>query len=198
MPEFGPVLGKGDAMWRALSVMRRRRRVLRRRRHRGVRRALHLRPAGRDACEPGVAFVKALLSPAVPGRGRPCPRAGARDRAHGPPAAAAFWPELAGVRQPLAGEMAAGATCSSGCRSPTGYAVEIAMLIDVYEEVGLDAIAQVDLDVRQNRHQPLGARPDGGRGPRRPRRPAGARGPAGRSTAARSSSSSRAPWSTAT
>ena len=29
------------------------------------------------------------------------------------------------------------------------------MLIDVYRVVGLDAIAQVDLEVRQNRHQSL-------------------------------------------
>jgi glucosyl-3-phosphoglycerate synthase len=31
------------------------------------------------------------------------------------------------------------------------------MLIDAYREVGLDGLAQVDLDVRQNRHQPLSA-----------------------------------------
>ena len=31
------------------------------------------------------------------------------------------------------------------------------MLLDAYREVGLDGMAQVDLDVRQNRHQPLQA-----------------------------------------
>src|SRR3954470_7566395 len=36
-----------------------------------------------------------------------------------------------------------------------GYSIETALLIDVYKAVGLDAMAQVDLDVRQNRHQPL-------------------------------------------
>jgi glucosyl-3-phosphoglycerate synthase len=39
----------------------------------------------------------------------------------------------------------------------TGYGVEIALLIDIYREVGIEAIAQVDLDVRQNRHQPIEA-----------------------------------------
>ncbi|HEY2201342.1 MAG TPA: hypothetical protein VGH56_05610, partial [Solirubrobacteraceae bacterium] len=39
----------------------------------------------------------------------------------------------------------------------TGYGVEIAMLIDVWRAAGLDAIAQVDLDVHHNRHQPLSA-----------------------------------------
>jgi glucosyl-3-phosphoglycerate synthase len=34
--------------------------------------------------------------------------------------------------------------------------VEIAMLIDAWREVGLDGLAQVDIEMRQNRHQPLG------------------------------------------
>jgi glucosyl-3-phosphoglycerate synthase len=37
----------------------------------------------------------------------------------------------------------------------TGYGVDIALLLDAYATVGLDAIAQVDLEVRQNAHQPL-------------------------------------------
>jgi glucosyl-3-phosphoglycerate synthase len=37
----------------------------------------------------------------------------------------------------------------------TGYAVEMGLLLDVYDAVGSGAIAQVDLDSRQNRHQPL-------------------------------------------
>jgi glucosyl-3-phosphoglycerate synthase len=37
----------------------------------------------------------------------------------------------------------------------TGYGVDIALLIDAYTMLGLDAIAQVDLHVRQNAHQSL-------------------------------------------
>ena len=37
----------------------------------------------------------------------------------------------------------------------TGYGVEIVMLLDVLEEVGLDGMAQVDLDTHINSHQPL-------------------------------------------
>ena len=37
----------------------------------------------------------------------------------------------------------------------TGYGVDIALLIDAHATLGLDAIAQVDLDVRQNAHQSL-------------------------------------------
>ena len=37
----------------------------------------------------------------------------------------------------------------------TGYGVDIALLLDAYALLGLDGIAQVDLDVRQNAHQSL-------------------------------------------
>ncbi len=39
----------------------------------------------------------------------------------------------------------------------TGYGVETAMLIDVWRAVGLQGIAQVDLDEHRNRSQPLSA-----------------------------------------
>ena len=42
-----------------------------------------------------------------------------------------------------------------GLPFPVGYGVEIAMLIDALRARGLDALAQVDLGVRLNRHQPL-------------------------------------------
>jgi glucosyl-3-phosphoglycerate synthase len=37
----------------------------------------------------------------------------------------------------------------------TGYAVEMGLLLDVQADAGIGAIAQVDLDVRQNRHQSI-------------------------------------------
>ena len=67
-----------------------------------------------------------------------------------------FYPELAGFRQPLAGEMAGTRDLLQRLPFATGYAVEIAMLIDAWREVGLDGLAQVDVEMRQNRHQPLG------------------------------------------
>jgi hypothetical protein len=39
----------------------------------------------------------------------------------------------------------------------TGYGVEMAMLLDAAREAGVPGIAQVDLEERQNRHQPLPA-----------------------------------------
>ncbi len=66
-----------------------------------------------------------------------------------------FYPELAGFVQPLAGEFAARRDVLSNVPFFTGYGVEIGMLIDVLEQVGLGAMAQVDLGTRQNRHQSL-------------------------------------------
>lgn len=65
------------------------------------------------------------------------------------------FPALAGVRQPLAGEIAIERRTLERLSIPVGYGVEIAMLIDVWRIYGLDAICQVDLGERQNRHQDL-------------------------------------------
>ncbi|WP_435202211.1 glucosyl-3-phosphoglycerate synthase [Janibacter sp. GS2] len=64
-----------------------------------------------------------------------------------------WWPELAGVVQPLAGEWAARRSLMETLVVPTGYGVEIASLIDTRTRHGLDAIAQVDLGSRAHRHQ---------------------------------------------
>jgi glucosyl-3-phosphoglycerate synthase len=66
-----------------------------------------------------------------------------------------FYPDLAAVQQPLAGEIAARRELLEALPFATGYGVDIGLLIDAYALAGLDAIAQVDLDVRQNAHQPL-------------------------------------------
>jgi len=65
------------------------------------------------------------------------------------------FPQLAGFRQPLAGEIAATRSLLERLPFPAGYGIEIAMLIDVLRAVGLERMAQVDLGTRQNRHQSL-------------------------------------------
>jgi glucosyl-3-phosphoglycerate synthase len=55
----------------------------------------------------------------------------------------------------LAGEFAARRDLLERLPFATGYGVDIGLLIDAWAAVGLDALAQVDLEVRQNRHQPL-------------------------------------------
>jgi glucosyl-3-phosphoglycerate synthase len=64
-------------------------------------------------------------------------------------------PELAGLVQPLAGEWAVRRSLFSALSVPTGYAVELAALVDTASLHGVDALAQVDLGRRAHSHQNL-------------------------------------------
>jgi len=66
-----------------------------------------------------------------------------------------LFPELAGLHQPLAGEWAVRRELFEQLSVPTGYAVELAALVDTLRSRGLDALAQVDLGTRAHRHQSL-------------------------------------------
>jgi glucosyl-3-phosphoglycerate synthase len=72
------------------------------------------------------------------------------------PLIALEWPELSWLLQPLAGEWAVRRSLFEQLSVPTGYAVELAALIDTHRTLGADAIAQVDLGRRAHRHQALG------------------------------------------
>lgn len=71
------------------------------------------------------------------------------------PLIALHFPELAGLIQPLAGEWAIRRSLFEQLQVPTGYAVELAALIDTQRLRGSGAIAQVDLGRRAHRHQDL-------------------------------------------
>jgi glucosyl-3-phosphoglycerate synthase len=158
MAEWGPVLGKGDAMWRALSVLEGElvcfldADVL----EFSVRYPVGLLGPLVDHDE--VAFVKAHYRRPFRHGDAVVPDGGGRvNHLLARPYLAVFHPLLAGVRQPLAGEVAARRSLLERLPFTTGYGVEIAMLLDVLDAAGLDAIAQVDLDVHLNSHQPVAA-----------------------------------------
>lgn len=71
------------------------------------------------------------------------------------PLFARFCPALSGFHQPLAGEYAARRDVLEAIPFPTGYGVETAHLIDVWRRLGLDALAQTDLDERIHRNRSL-------------------------------------------
>jgi glucosyl-3-phosphoglycerate synthase len=71
------------------------------------------------------------------------------------PLIALCFPELAGLVQPLAGEWAVRRDHFASLSVPTGYAVELAALVDTVRALGTDAVAQVDLGRRAHRHQAL-------------------------------------------
>ena len=156
IPELGPALGKGDAMWRALCVLR----------------GDYVCYVDADSQRFGPHFVTGLLGPLLTHHEvafvkgfyrRPfrvgdvtLPDEGGRvTELMARPLLRAFYPELAAVEQPLAGEIAARRDLLVQLPFVTGYGVDIALLLDAYRVAGLDALAQVDLDERQNDHQPL-------------------------------------------
>ena len=157
MPKLGPVLGKGDAMWRSLPTLT------------GdvvcfvdadtERFGAHFVCGllGPLLCGPAeVAFVKGLYRRPFKLGGVTLPEGGGRvTELTARPLLNLFYPDLAGVAQPLAGEIAARRDLLERLPFVTGYGVDIALLIDTYRVAGLDAIAQVDLAERQNAHQSL-------------------------------------------
>ncbi len=66
-----------------------------------------------------------------------------------------LFPDLADVRQPLAGETAAHRWVFEKLGFADGYGVELGLLIDVAQHLGADRLAQVDLGERIHRNRPL-------------------------------------------
>jgi glucosyl-3-phosphoglycerate synthase len=66
-----------------------------------------------------------------------------------------LFPELSAVLQPLSGEYAGRREALERLPFFTGYSVEVGLLIDLLDAVGLEGMAQVDLDERVHRNRPL-------------------------------------------
>lgn len=155
---FGSVLGKGDAMWRALAATR-------------GDLVAYIDSDTRDfdarfvtglfgplICERDVQFVKGAYRRPFTAGATVVPDGGGRvSQLTARPLLDAFYPDLAGLTQPLAGEIAAPRRLLELLPFATGYAVETAMLLDVRELTGADAIVECDLGERCNQHQPLHA-----------------------------------------
>lgn len=158
LPEFGPSLGKGDAMWRALS-----------------------QTSGSVVCfldgdteDPAPGHLLGLLGPLLAdptimlvkgtfarpfrsGDTRLANEGGRVTELAARPLLNLHFPLLSGFQQPLAGEFGARRELLEELSFPTGYGVEIALLIDSLRRHGVEALAESDLGERQNRHQPLRA-----------------------------------------
>jgi glucosyl-3-phosphoglycerate synthase len=158
MPDFGPVLGKGDAMWRALSAVRHEIVVYVDADTTGFD-ALYVRGLAGPLIEHDeIQFVKgAYTRPFVAGDAVVERGGGRVTELMARPLLRAFYPELAGFVQPLAGEFAGRRALFERLPWATGYAAEIAMVIDTWKEAGIDAMAQVDIGERRQPHQDLRA-----------------------------------------
>ncbi|MFA6297948.1 MAG: glucosyl-3-phosphoglycerate synthase [Nocardioides sp.] len=159
-PDLGTRPGKGEAMWKSLFVTT------------GdvlvfmdadlLDWDTHFVPGllGPLLTEPAVALVKGFYErPMLDGEGGAVgggPLDGGRvTELVARPVIALDYPELAGLVQPLAGEWAVRRSLFETLSVPTGYAVELAALIDTLAARGPGAIAQVDLGRRSHAHQAL-------------------------------------------
>lgn len=158
MPSFGPSLGKGDALWRSLTVTSGDIVVF----------------LDTDISNPDPKFVAGLLGPLLTSprvhmvkafyerpvkleRVQYATGGGRVTELAARPLINLFWPELAGLVQPLSGEYAARRPLLESLPFFTGYGVELGLLIDTLRRVGADGIAQVDLECRVHRNQSLPA-----------------------------------------
>ncbi|OZE43572.1 glucosyl-3-phosphoglycerate synthase [Rhodococcus sp. 05-2254-6] len=156
VPGIDPVPGKGEVLWRSVAAST------------GDLIAF----VDSDLINPDPAFVPKLLGPLLMGDGihlvkgyyrRPLRTSGTEDANGGGrvtelvarPLLAALRPELTGVIQPLGGEYAGTRELLSAVPFAPGYGVEIGLLLDTYDRLGLGAIGQVNLGVRKHRNRPL-------------------------------------------
>jgi glucosyl-3-phosphoglycerate synthase len=156
VPEVEPQPGKGEVLWRSLAAARGDIIVF----------------IDSDLIDPDPMFVPRLVGPLLTGDGihlvkgfyrRPL-KVGKGEDANGGgrvtelvarPLLAALRPELGCVLQPLGGEYAGTRELLTSVPFAPGYGVEIGLLVDTYDRLGLGAIAQVNLGVRTHRNRPL-------------------------------------------
>lgn len=154
-PDLGSYPGKGEAMWKSLFVTRGDLIVF----------------MDADLTDWDTHFVPGLLGPLLTAEaslvkgfyerpftseGESLPYEGGRvTELVARPLIALDFPELAELVQPLAGEWAIRRALLASLHVPTGYAVELAALIDTWRDHGATAIAQVNLGRRAHRHQAL-------------------------------------------
>jgi glucosyl-3-phosphoglycerate synthase len=152
LPEAGPGTGKGNALWKSLYECR------------GdiiCWLDADLRNFSADYVtrlvqplldEPDLHFVKAYYHRSYEG----APTGGGRvTELVARPLLSLLFPKLADIVQPLAGEYAGRRDALELLPFVEGWGVELAMLIDVVDRFGRDAITQVDLGVREHRNRPL-------------------------------------------
>ncbi|MGU3431789.1 glucosyl-3-phosphoglycerate synthase [Actinomycetes bacterium M1A6_2h] len=154
VPEVAPAPGKGEVLWRSLAATT----------------GDVIAFVDSDLIDPDPMFVPKLLGPMLTGDGIHLvkayyrrPLAGSSE-AHGGgrvtelvarPLLAALRPELGQVIQPLGGEYAGTRALLTSVPFAPGYGVEIGLLMDTYDKLGIGAIGQVNLGVRKHRNRPL-------------------------------------------
>lgn len=154
---FGPALGKGDAMWRALTKAEGDIVAFADTDSSNFTGEFVSATIGPLICEPAIRMSKAAFRRPFTGEGQDVtPDGGGRvTELTAKPLFNLFFPDLTVFAQPLAGEFAGSRDLLCSLPFFTGYGVETGLLIDTLRKAGLMAMAQVDVGMRLNRHQSL-------------------------------------------
>src|SRR5580704_11721457 len=134
LPEYGPAQGKGDAMWRALSVARGDIVMFADADTSNFREQFIYGTLGQLLTMPEVQFTKAAYRRPYTDTGQSVADGGGRvTELMAKPLFNFFCPELTGFVQPLAGEFAGYRDLLCSIPFLTGYGVELGILVDVLE-----------------------------------------------------------------
>lgn len=157
LPGAGDRAGKGEALWKGLAATTGDVVVFIDADIRDIGPRFVVGLVGPLLLDPSVRFTKAAYDrPLMTADGQLEPSGGGRvTELLARPLIAAFWPELAWLAQPLSGEYAGRRDLLESLPFVQGYGVELALLVDILERHGADAMAQVDLGRRIHDHQPL-------------------------------------------
>jgi glucosyl-3-phosphoglycerate synthase len=151
LPGHGSRPGKGEALWKSLAATT------------GdlvvfldsdlIGDVVHYVPGllGPLLTDPQVSYVKGCYTRPLEVDGHVQPAGGGRvTELTARPLLNALWPELAGFVQPLGGEYAGRRSALERVPFVSGYGVEVGLLVDLLQLVGLAGLAQVDLGVRRH------------------------------------------------
>ncbi|TDD93634.1 glucosyl-3-phosphoglycerate synthase [Actinomadura rubrisoli] len=154
LPGQGRMSGKGEALWKSLAATTGDLIVFVDADLRGFTSSYVTGLLGPLLADPSVGYVKGCYDrPLIDGDRRAEGGGGRVTELVARPLINLHWPLLAGVVQPLGGEYAGRRALLERLPFVTGYGVELGLLLDVCQDSGLDAIAQVDLGRRVHSHQ---------------------------------------------
>jgi glucosyl-3-phosphoglycerate synthase len=156
LPNLEPLGGKGDALWKSLFVTKGDLIVFIDSDIREFNSRFVTALLGPLLMDEGIQYVKAFYERPLRDAEELLPSGGGRvTELVARPFLNLFFPELAAFIQPLAGEYAGTREVLESVPFFSGYGVELGLLIDMVERCGLDGVAQVDVDRRIHRNQPM-------------------------------------------
>lgn len=151
LPAYGPGHGKGEVLWKSVYASTGDLIVWCDADIRDFGARFILGVAGPLVMYPNIGFVKGCYARPLDGDAG----GGRVTELVARPLLSMFHPHLAQVSQPLSGEFGGRRDLLERVPFVQGYGVDVALLIDAVSQLGIEGIAEVDLDVRRHRNRPL-------------------------------------------